>query len=336
MAAKKKASKKKTSRKKTAKKTTTKKATQKKTTKKKAAKKKTTGKKSTRGTSKTSKKKASSKKNSSTMSKKITTKKKTAKKKAAKKKTTKKAAIKSAEKASSKKTAKKSTKTAAGESSAAKAQKKAAKKKRSTTKRKTAKKRRLEKEQKETAERLANTARVTVQIGPRKPGLDVAPGVVIHGPDTKNTKRKSAAHDETPRKLTKKEREKIREQLNLKREQLLHGIKRELADYRARSGNKSTDEADMAADAYDEDLSFEIASNSDKELEEIEHALDRLDEGSYGECEGCGELIGPSRLKILPYATTCKHCRDEKERNDRPNSQANWAFIGSAGNDDDE
>ncbi|WP_030756794.1 MULTISPECIES: TraR/DksA family transcriptional regulator [unclassified Streptomyces] len=43
-------------------------------------------------------------------------------------------------------------------------------------------------------------------------------------------------------------------------------------------------------------------------LEELDRALQRLEHGEYGRCEGCGRTIPPERLEIRPAATTCVHC----------------------------
>lgn len=170
---------------------------------------------------------------------------------------------------------------------------------------------------------------VTVQIGPSKPTLSIAPGVMIRRkPDPV---RAAPSDDEAnkPRKLTTKERNEIREMLRGKRDQLLNGMKRELAESRNRSGTKACDEVDQATDAYDEDLSLEIATKNDEELEEIEAALKKIEDGTYGLCEVCNCRISPSRLKILPFATTCVACRGEEERNrKRDDSRGGpWALV---------
>jgi RNA polymerase-binding protein DksA len=44
-------------------------------------------------------------------------------------------------------------------------------------------------------------------------------------------------------------------------------------------------------------------------LAEIEHALHKIDEGSYGLCDNCGQSIEPARLEALPQATLCLKCK---------------------------
>ncbi|MFF3017324.1 TraR/DksA family transcriptional regulator [Streptomyces sp. NPDC057939] len=53
-------------------------------------------------------------------------------------------------------------------------------------------------------------------------------------------------------------------------------------------------------------------------LEELDRALERLEQGEYGRCEDCGGTIPPERLEIRPAATTCVHCAGSEHR--RPSS----------------
>ena len=43
-------------------------------------------------------------------------------------------------------------------------------------------------------------------------------------------------------------------------------------------------------------------------IQELQHALDRLDSGAYGRCQICGAEIDPERLEIIPTAATCANC----------------------------
>ena len=49
-------------------------------------------------------------------------------------------------------------------------------------------------------------------------------------------------------------------------------------------------------------------------LAKIERSLERIERGSYGECESCGERIGLERLRARPVADFCIDCKDEQER----------------------
>ena len=45
------------------------------------------------------------------------------------------------------------------------------------------------------------------------------------------------------------------------------------------------------------------------QLQEVERALQKFDEGTYGKCDNCGRAIDPARLEALPYATLCMACK---------------------------
>lgn len=72
--------------------------------------------------------------------------------------------------------------------------------------------------------------------------------------------------------------------------------------------------ADMAADTYDRELSMDIVSSEQETLYQIDEALKRIDEGTYGVCQSCGKPITMSRLKAVPYASLCIACQRTKEQ----------------------
>jgi DnaK suppressor protein len=52
-----------------------------------------------------------------------------------------------------------------------------------------------------------------------------------------------------------------------------------------------------------------LSAQAMEAVEEVDHALAKLDAGSYGICEHCGEMIGRERLRALPYARLCLRCK---------------------------
>jgi DnaK suppressor protein len=57
-----------------------------------------------------------------------------------------------------------------------------------------------------------------------------------------------------------------------------------------------------------------LAANSRDLLSQVERALQRLDNGTYGTCENCGNPIGKARLQAFPRATLCVTCKQREER----------------------
>ncbi len=74
------------------------------------------------------------------------------------------------------------------------------------------------------------------------------------------------------------------------------------------------DDVDAATDSANDEISSQLAEMECRELEQIEHSLQRLVQGAYGRCETCGGKIGRHRLNALPFAVTCIECQRENER----------------------
>jgi DnaK suppressor protein len=72
--------------------------------------------------------------------------------------------------------------------------------------------------------------------------------------------------------------------------------------------------ADSATDTFMRELDEGLEENAEHILEEIEGALRRIDDGTYGTCVVCGRPIGEERLEAVPYATLCIDDRRARER----------------------
>jgi RNA polymerase-binding protein DksA len=72
--------------------------------------------------------------------------------------------------------------------------------------------------------------------------------------------------------------------------------------------------ADTATETYDRELDYTLEENSQHVLGEIDAALKRIEEGTYGICTHGGEQIPFERLEARPYATLCIDCQRERDR----------------------
>lgn len=70
-------------------------------------------------------------------------------------------------------------------------------------------------------------------------------------------------------------------------------------------------QADMGTETFEREKDLSILEAIEAELADVEHALRRLDEGTYGTCEACGRPIDDERLQALPAT---RLCRDDQER----------------------
>ena len=74
------------------------------------------------------------------------------------------------------------------------------------------------------------------------------------------------------------------------------------------------DEADVGVKTFEREHEFAMTSNARDLLEQTEKALARIDAGSYGVCESCGQPIGKARLMAFPRAVLCVTCKQREER----------------------
>ena len=72
--------------------------------------------------------------------------------------------------------------------------------------------------------------------------------------------------------------------------------------------------ADTATVTYDRELDYTLEENSEHVLAEIDAALKRIEDGTYGTCTNCGKQIAPERLEARPWATLCIDCQRQRER----------------------
>lgn len=72
--------------------------------------------------------------------------------------------------------------------------------------------------------------------------------------------------------------------------------------------------ADVATDTYDREFSLGLASNERDLVYELDDALKKIEEGTFGICEECKTLVTKTRLKAVPYARLCVKCQERKEK----------------------
>jgi len=72
--------------------------------------------------------------------------------------------------------------------------------------------------------------------------------------------------------------------------------------------------ADVATDNYDREFSMGRVSEDREFLFELDDALKRIEDGSFGICEDCGALVSKTRLKAVPSARLCIKCQEKKDK----------------------
>jgi RNA polymerase-binding transcription factor DksA len=81
-------------------------------------------------------------------------------------------------------------------------------------------------------------------------------------------------------------------------------------------------QADMGTETFEREKDLSILEQVESELADVEHALRRLDEGTYGTCEVCGKVIPDDRLEALPATRLCLEHQAEAEREVRAGERA--------------
>lgn len=80
------------------------------------------------------------------------------------------------------------------------------------------------------------------------------------------------------------------------------------------------DPTDRAAAESDRSFLLRIRDRERKLIVKIQEALERIEDGTYGLCETCGDEIGPKRLEARPVTTQCIDCKTEAEQREKTGS----------------
>lgn len=105
--------------------------------------------------------------------------------------------------------------------------------------------------------------------------------------------------------------EQHKELLNRERDETLAEIKR-LEEYLKYEVRESSEEG--SPDIHEREKTLGMIEDMKRKLSLIDHALYKIEDGTYGVCEDCGQDIDPARLEVLPYATLCIKCKERAER----------------------
>lgn len=91
------------------------------------------------------------------------------------------------------------------------------------------------------------------------------------------------------------------------------------------------DEMDVAWSSVDMERSASLIERSEERIRLIDEALARVDDGSYGICEECGDEIPLERLRILPFAAMCVDCQSKRKESRGSRGQSTVEFWDESG-----
>lgn len=124
------------------------------------------------------------------------------------------------------------------------------------------------------------------------------------------------------KRLTKKELLVFKKIISKRKEEVSQEIKHISDDTLKKSQKEASGDisgytyhmADVATDNYDREFSLGLASNDRQVLYELDDAMKRIEDGSFGVCEDCDSIISRVRLKAVPHARLCIKCQEKREK----------------------
>lgn len=107
--------------------------------------------------------------------------------------------------------------------------------------------------------------------------------------------------------------DRLRKKLETERVELLDSIGHYEVESRQKKPGLGNHMADDGTEAFDQAAGLALFRNETAILDQVERALARMDKGTYGICERCGQEIDFARLKAIPYASLCIRCQQHVE-----------------------
>ena len=107
----------------------------------------------------------------------------------------------------------------------------------------------------------------------------------------------------------------LRRRLETERESLLEELKTTALVAERRERGPYGEQGELAIEIAEAEKGLILEKLVRDQLAEVEHALHKFDQGTYGLCELCGQLIEPARLEALPRANLCLSCKTRQVEN---------------------
>jgi len=119
------------------------------------------------------------------------------------------------------------------------------------------------------------------------------------------------------RRLTKAEIKQVKKILDERRQEVMRNAQKTLGEGIQLDAAELPDDMDLASSEYLQYFNLRLRGREKIYLKKIERALARIDEGTFGLCDECGEPIGLERLRVRPEATLCIRCKEAQEREEQ-------------------
>ena len=117
--------------------------------------------------------------------------------------------------------------------------------------------------------------------------------------------------------MNKTQLKKFRSLLEEKRDEIIRRAQQTLSEDMALDSNELPDEMDLASTEYLQSFTFRLRGREKSFLSKIQKAIEKIEQGDFGNCETCGEEISLKRLEARPETTLCIRCKEEQEREEK-------------------
>ena len=111
----------------------------------------------------------------------------------------------------------------------------------------------------------------------------------------------------------------LRASLESERKRLLEEVEQLKAEAHPaderREGSPFGKREEEATETFELEKRLALEKRLRGQLAEVEHALGKFEDGTYGLCDVCGQSIDPARLEALPHASLCLNCKAQQAKN---------------------
>lgn len=128
------------------------------------------------------------------------------------------------------------------------------------------------------------------------------------------TAKKTTKKKTTKKKTKLKWQDEIKNMLLVMRKELLHDVSQSMKNESNHLKHDIGDFYDQASSDRDRELSLMLADREREKVIMVDDALKRIENGTYGICESCDEVIDKERLMAMPFTKLCLSCQEDLER----------------------
>ncbi len=117
--------------------------------------------------------------------------------------------------------------------------------------------------------------------------------------------------------MNQKDSKRFKKMLEERRQRAFLSGRKTLAEEATVDTDDLPDEIDQASSEYQQGLTLRLRDREKYLIQKIDHALTRIEDGTFGICEECSEPISVKRLEVRPETTLCIRCKEEQEKEER-------------------